>query len=677
MKKLSKRLLAMLLVAVMVAAAIPFGAFAEGETHTGHDDAPVWVKVSSDADTHTVKCNKCTSGSEATKTEPHTWVGGTCSVCGDTCSHSWSTKAGSGTTAGHTFVCGNCGLEVTDIHRTVSGETESWTEIPAVPATCTENGHEAGRRYNDCGFEWQGAEIPALGHNMVDGQCDRCGYTSEYTVVITGALTASGSVNTEILSASTTTARAAEIARVSGMGIHDGHTGTGYSVTSKTYDDATHKLSLTVAVDEHKMVYIGLNADKTKHVLKCSVDGCSATSEAEHSYNTTTGVCTCGETDASHKFNYSIAIKTKGGLQLAESKTVALTEAAADAIKDKVADAIHTYFSSVYNDLTISTLNTAEASVNHKTRTILLTVDKQGPAVSHDDEIQVIYDDGTITYIPRKVGTWYFSTSNLGLDDTWGTTQAKLKIYDANGSRNVKWDSEDNDAFVKATDYKVEVKGINRTVTIYFMKTSTANPTTTDAYATKYYEANTKLGVLPSVPDGYTGWYVGQEELTVDTVYHWKEKFVYAYPGKGVGSGRVHLFIYNKNNELMKNVDVTENVQDNGLISKTGLLKTVEYQTGRKNPDMVMFDESGWAYYLNNKNSTAKAKTSVDVGRAADRQGTQNIYIVLTNVSGGSNADTSNPKTGDTAMIGTAAVVMALAAVGMGTAFYMKKKELF
>ena len=231
---------------------------------------------------------------------------------------------------------------------------------------------------------------------------------------------------------------------------------------------------------------------------------------------------------------------------------------------------------------------------------------------------------------------------------------------------------------MKATDYKVEVLGINSTDTIYFMKTSTANPTTTDAFATKYYEANTRLGVLPSLPDGYTGWYVGQEELTVDTVDHWKEKSVYAYPGKGVGSGRVHLFIYNKDNELMKNVDVTENVQDNGLITKTGLMKTIEYQTGRKNPTVAgLFDESGWAYYLNNKNSTAKAKSSVDVGRAADRQGTQNIYVVLTNVSGGSNADTSNPKTGDTAMIGTAAIVMALAAVGMGTAFYMKKKELF
>ena len=59
------------------------------------------------------------------------------------------------------------------------------------------------------------------------------------------------------------------------------------------------------------------------------------------------------------------------------------------------------------------------------------------------------------------------------------------------------------------------------------------------------------------------------------------------------------------------------------------------------------------------------------------QEGRKNVYVVLKNVTSGSNADTSNPKTGDTAMIGTAAIVMALATVGMGTAFYMKKKELF
>ena len=590
MKKFSKKLFCLMLVAIMVATAIPFGAFAL-DGHTGHEDVPVkadWVYDASrkdliDSTKHPVKCSKCTEGSQA---------------------------------------------------------KDFWT------------------------------------HDFTeDGVCSVCGYDKFYHVEITGAgLNVTGKTETPI-SEATNAADAATIACVSGMNIHDGHTGSGYKAT-KSYNAATKTLTLTLAADSHSIAVGADNGDGT-HIEKCMLDGCTYQTNAPHTYNDS-GVCACGAKDASKKFNYSVAIKTTGGLQLAESKTVPMTEAEAEAVKTNAKKAIEDNFRSVYNDLTISTLDTAAASVNHESRTILLTVNKQDPPVSHEDEIQVVYDDGTVTYIPRKVGTWYFSTSNLGLDDTWGTTQAKLKIYDANGSRNVLWDSEDNDAFVKATDYKVEVLGINRTVTIYFMKTSTANPSTTDAYATKYYGANTRLGVLPTLPDGYTGWYVGQEELTVDTVYHWKEKFVYAYPGKGVGSGRVHLFIYNKDNELLKNVDVTENVQDNGLITKTGLMKTIEYQTGRKNPTVAgLFDESGWAYYLNNKNSTAKAKSSVDVGRAADRQGTQNIYVVLTNVSGGSNADTSNPKTGDTAMIGTAAIVMALAAVGMGTAFYMKKKELF
>lgn len=599
MKKFSKKLSCLMLVAIMVATAIPFGAFADPAVHTGHGgELAVWVYDPTYA-------SEITPGDGVSVNDP----------------------AKTGT---HPVVCSRC----------------------------------TGEKAKDAAYHSYSS----------DGVCTVCGYDARYTIVITGeGQNITKKTTTDVSTKSVEDAATA--AGVSGLNIHEDHTGSGYKAT-KSYNAATRTLTLTLAADSHSIAVGADNGDGT-HIEKCMLDGCTYQTNAPHTYNDS-GVCACGAKDASKKFDYSVAIKTTGGLQLAESKTVPMTEAEAEAVKTNAKKAIEDNFRSVYNDLTISTLDTAAAYVNHESRTILLTVNKQDPPVSHEDEIQVVYDDGTVTYIPRKVGTWYFSTSNLGLDDTWGTTQAKLKIYDANGSRNVLWDSEDNDAFVKATDYKVEVLGINRTVTIYFMKTSTANPSTTDAYATKYYEANTRLGVLPTLPDGYTGWYVGQEELTVDTVYHWKEKFVYAYPGKGVGSGRVHLFIYNKDNELMKNVDVTENVQDNGLITKTGLMKTIEYQTGRKNPTVAgLFDESGWAYYLNNKNSTAKAKSSVDVGRAADRQGTQNIYVVLTNVSGGSNADTSNPKTGDTAMIGTAAIVMALAAVGMGTAFYMKKKELF
>ena len=585
MKKLSKRLLAMLLVAVMVVAAIPFGAFADETPIPIHvkavysdgtlikeGDCNVYAGVETDLNRSLKACEKVGIDVSVLTADPATnpaWDDATQTLTVTFLrphEHTWVIEPGTGekNATSHMVKCSLCNET-----KWVNHTEEEQTKEAAVAATCLTDGKTEKVTYR-CGYVTGGEKVDALGHidENCDGVCDRTGC------------------------------------------------GASVPVTKVTYKVCV-KLSSTSAT-------------------------------------------------------------------LAEGKSVEYTEAQVKALDG--ATAVRSFLNGLGGDYAKVAGDMADNNFDKVTRE-LGSVDsylyvwlKSVGSESEDTsgKIQVVYDDGKIEYRSMRVGSWYFSSSNLGLDDTWGTTQAKLKIYDANGSRTVQWDSEDNDAFVKATDYKVEVLGINRTVTIYFMKTSTDNPTTTDAYDTKYYEANTKLGVLPSLPDGYTGWYVGQEELTVDTVYHWKEKSVYAYPGKGVGSGRVHLFIYNKDNELMKNVDVTENVQDNGLITKTGLMKTIEYQTGRKNPTVAgLFDESGWAYYLNNKNSTAKAKSSVDVGRAADRQGTQNIYVVLTNVSGGSNADTSNPKTGDTAMIGTAAIVMALATVGMGTAFYMKKKELF
>lgn len=550
----------------------------------------------------------------------------------------------------------------------------------------------------------------------------------EYKVVVTGDLNAEDTTS-NVLSTATTYAEAFAIAGVQGVA-HEGHTGTGYRADNKNYDEGSKTLTVTVVDDSHHFGLSG-KTDAENHELKCNVTvggaPCTVTKQEAHSdgekkaeivtkeatckedgekvitYNcgasktekipkTTDhkfvdGKCSvCGATQEGYVPEYKVIVRKSGSATefLADGATVKLTDtelaalsgfSGANTLLGKVKDtnSDYTYY---YNNLTNAKF--VNLSVEKDTKRIFIdtTLEKESAV---EEKIEVIFDNGRVGSITKEVGTWYFATSNLGYDDTWGTEQAKLKIYSADGTRTVTWGSKDeNTAYVRQTDYKVEVMGINRKVTIYYMKSSTANPTTTDAYATKYYEANTQLGELPALPTGYTAWYVDGVKLTPNTVYSWETKSVYAYPGKGDGNGRVHLFIYNKNNELLKNVDVTEAVQDNGLISRSSLVSTIEYQVGRKNLTLSgLYTESGWAYYLNNKNSTAKAQASVDVGKDGERQGTQNIYVVLTNVSGGSNADTSNPKTGDTAMIGTAAIVMALAAVGMGTAFYMKKKELF
>lgn len=546
-----------------------------------------------------------------------------------------------------------------------------------------------------------------------------------YTVNVTGAVTAS-KTTTEVIEETTTTADALTKAGISGLDIHDTHTGSGYLVTAKAYNVGTKTLTITVVADAHNYVTTGVTS-ATQHEMKCNVEGCTAEakwedhSDAEKKSETVTkeatckdkgeklityncgasktveipkttdhkfvdGVCSvCGAKQEGYVPEYKVIVRKSGSATefLADGATVKLTDeelnalagfSGANTLLGKVKD-VNSDYTYYYNNLTNAKF--VSLSIEKDTKRILIdtTLEKESAA---EQKIQVIFDNGRTTSITKEVGTWYFATSNLGYDDTWGTEQAKLKIHDANGTRTVTWGSKDDSAYVKATDYKVEVLGINRKVTIYYMKSSTANPTTTDAYATKHYEANTQLGELPALPAGYTAWYVDGVKLTPNTVYSWETKSVYAYPGKGDGNGRVHLFIYNKNNELLKNVDVTESVQDNGLIPRSSLVSIIEYQVGKKNLTLSgLYTESGWAYYLNNKNSTAKAQDSVNVGKDGERQGTQNLYVVLTNVSGGSTADTSNPKTGDTAMIGTATIVMVLAAAGMGTAFYMKKKELF
>lgn len=577
MKKLSKRLLAMLLVAVMVAAAIPFGAFAEGETHTGHDDAPVWVKVSSDADTHTVKCNKCTSGSEATKTEPHTWVGGTCSVCGDTCSHSWSTKAGSGTTAGHTFVCGNCGLEVTDIHRTVSGEAESWTEIPAVPATCTENGHEAGRRYNDCGYVTGGETVDKLGHvdDNKDGICDRnCGEKN--------------------LPVETKT----------------------YKVVLKKSDKATTLASgKSVTLNEAQV-----NALNTASAVRDFLNS------LEGSYATYAGKMA----DDDYK------------------GTEALTSSTGDSFL---------YIYMVVEDSSSQLPNTGDTF-----------------------DVTFTIDGGTSYTRTVNVGDWYFNAGMAGNANGWGNKQVSLRITNALGSKRlVDWNSKDSSAYVQRGDVSVEIFSKLKTVKIVFLKNEVCSVKDSNG-TTVEYEWGSALGQLPELPYGYGYWCVDGKEITATTIYNWELDKVYARPVKQTAdhNGNVHLFVYNSSNQLMKDFDVTVKVQDNGMLFLDDLVSMIKNNTGVSSVSSAgLMDESGWAYYLNNKNSTKYAKSGLLMGTAAEREGVQNVYVVLKNVSGNSNADTSNPKTGDTAMIGTAAIVMALAAVGMGTAFYMKKKELF
>ncbi|MDY2557002.1 MAG: hypothetical protein SOW29_01435, partial [Candidatus Faecousia sp.] len=166
------------------------------------------------------------------------------------------------------------------------------------------------------------------------------------------------------------------------------------------------------------------------------------------------GVCDrtgCGASVPVTKVTYKVCVKLSStSATLAEGKSVEYTEAQVKALDG--ATAVRSFLNGLGGDYAKVAGDMADNNFDKVTRE-LGSVDsylyvwlKSVGSESEDTsgKIQVVYDDGKIEYRSMRVGSWYFSSSNLGLDDTWGTTQAKLKIYDANGSRTVQWDSEDN-----------------------------------------------------------------------------------------------------------------------------------------------------------------------------------------------------------------------------------------
>jgi len=95
--------------------------------------------------------------------------------------------AASCTTAGNVehWICGDCGktfadeegtTEIEDVTIPATGHTE--VVDAAVAATCTTTGLTEGSHCSVCDTVIVAQEtIPALGHNMVDGTCTRCGYS--------------------------------------------------------------------------------------------------------------------------------------------------------------------------------------------------------------------------------------------------------------------------------------------------------------------------------------------------------------------------------------------------------------------------------------------------------------------------------------------------------------------
>ena len=309
-----------------------------------------------------------------------------------------------------------------------------------------------------------------------------------------------------------------------------------------------------------------------------------------------------------------------------------------------------------------------------------VTKNFSGDATANSEKITVTVKDGDL-YDTREltVGKSYFNY-DLTLGNNNNKSLASVRItYEANGKTYTRTAKKgDSDAKVQAYDTQVELLWDAKQVTINFYRNAADGA---EKVSTMTIRAGETIEGLPKLDGEYVSWYLESGELLQEgRSYDFVSTTMKAYPYAG---GEVYLQIY-KNGDTKTPVsndpvNVTAKVQKNGIISASDLTKIIENRVGKKNLKITgLFDFDGWEEYKASK-STKAASSTIDVGTADNRTGVQFLYVMVNGgTSSNSKADSSNPKTGDNAMLGTAATVMAVAVIGLGaTAVVLKKKEQF
>lgn len=480
-----------------------------------------------------------------------------------------------------------------------------------------------------------------------------------------------------------------------------------YKVTSKG-DDVGHNVKCTVCghiavvphEDSGEKVTVTPKKEPTctkagaeeKTTYACGYTIGGETIEAlGHDYDAN-GKCTrCGALDDENTSTYYVTIVyTKGG-NVVENATAELTLKEITNLKKSNASnakqiLAKTSGASVDDDKIIEayrgSMNTCFSYMAIVGNEIEIGVTKNfsGDATANSEKITVTVKDGDL-YDSREltVGKSYFNY-DLTLGNNNNKSLASVRItYEANGRTYTRTAKKgDSDAKVQAYDTQVELLWDAKQVTINFYRNAADGA---EKVSTMTIRAGETIEGLPKLDGEYVSWYLESGELLQEgRSYDFVSTTMKAYPYAG---GEVYLQIY-KNGDTKTPVsndpvNVTAKVQKNGIISASDLTKIIENRVGKKNLKITgLFDFDGWEEYKASK-STKAASSTIDVGTADDRTGVQFLYVMVNGgTSSNSKADSSNPKTGDNAMIGTAATVMAVAVIGLGaTAVVLKKKEQF
>ena len=544
---------------------------------------------------------------------------------------------GPGDAAGHTVKCSTVGCTETKVvGHDASGESKQ--SVDAVAATCDKDGKTAAVVYA-CGYTVGGKTIPATGHSFqwdgVKGAAD--GHTLKC-------------VNAGCTETKT-----------------EPHTfGTNGKCTVCGYEKPAEP---TPTEHKHNYAVDASATTETTHTLKCDVAGCTEPTKTEAHKFDSNGKCTvCGYQKAVTPATptYTVIVKVEGKKDQTFTKVAYDGTLKADNAQAILNKAGCTDQVSDYNNLSFTNDN--------GTITISLSGKKN---VSNPDKVTVTVVNGseTKTY-ELEVGKYYYDYDFFTFANQDGRKFAALKITDTAGyERILDKDVKNDSAKVRSNDAKVTVQWNADTRKIEFMTDSTLSKvgTTRDVY----YGARLDSvgGTLPTTVGGKTVeyWTVWGSRIYDNTEYKWNADKVQAVPHFAGESGKVYLEIYANGNRTSKytQIDITYLLQD-GVIYRDRLTSAIESAVKTKNVKITgLFEEGDWSAYVRNVNNVT-SKTSVQIG--TNNADARYLYVMVNGVST-KTTDSTNPKTGDTAKLGVAAAVLAVAVVGFGAVTVINKKK--
>lgn len=274
-----------------------------------------------------------------------------------------------------------------------------------------------------------------------------------------------------------------------------------------------------------------------------------------------------------------------------------------------------------------------------------------------------------------EVGKYYsdYAAFNPAAQD--GRTPESLKIESNNGTtRFVNVNTKTDSGKILGTDTKVTIqwKAADRQIRFY------TDSTLGKIYKTLTVYSGKAIGELPTEVNGKTVeyWTVWGSRIYTTTTYDWTADYVDAVPHFAGETGKVYLEIYVNGNRTSKyaQVDITHKLQD-GVIYRDTLLDTIRSATKNNSLKLssvsYLFNESEWSQYVRNVNNTT-TNTKIQIG--TDSQDARYVYVMVNGVTT-KTTDPSNPKTGDSAKLGVAAAVLAVAVVGFGAVIVVNKKK--